>query len=87
MQGLAEADALNGERETGDTSAMGTRDVVQMLAARLRQLEAAELPVVEKARLTATLADALLRAFAVDELSKRMEALEAVLHSRKDKER
>jgi hypothetical protein len=62
-------------------------DVAQVLAARLRQLDAAELPTVEKSRLTATLTDALLRAFAADELSKRMEALGAVLLSRKDNER
>jgi hypothetical protein len=42
LQGLAEADALHGERETGDTSAMGTADVVKLLAARLRQLDAAD---------------------------------------------
>ena len=66
---------------------MTTTDIVQMLAARLRQLEAADLPMAEKSRLTATLADALLRAFAVDDLSKRTEALEAVLLSRKDNER
>jgi hypothetical protein len=87
LQGLAEADALHGEQETDDTSAMGTGDVVKLLAARLRQLEAADLPVAEKSRLTATLTDALLRVLAVDELSKRMEALEAVLLSRKDNER
>jgi hypothetical protein len=45
------------------------------------------LPTGEKSRLTATLSDALLRAFTMDELSKRMEALEAVFHSRKDNER
>jgi hypothetical protein len=58
-----------------------------MLAAQLRQLEAADLPVAEKSRLTATLTDALLRAIGVDELSKRMEALETVLLSRKENER
>jgi hypothetical protein len=66
---------------------MNTADVVQMLSDRLRQLDAAELPAVEKSRLTAALTDPLLRAFAVDELNKRMEALEAVLSSRKDDER
>jgi hypothetical protein len=58
-----------------------------MLASRLRQLDAADVPVAKKSRLTATLTDALLRAFTMDELSKRMEALEAVFHSRKDNER
>jgi hypothetical protein len=55
-----------------------------MLATRLRQLEGADLPTAEKSRLTATLADALLRALTVDELNKRMEALEGVLLARKD---
>jgi hypothetical protein len=36
--------------------------------------------------LTATLADALLRAIGVDVLDKRLEALQAVLLGRKDKE-
>jgi uncharacterized small protein (DUF1192 family) len=53
----------------------------------LRQVEAADLPVAEKSRLTAMLADALLGALAVDELSKRTAALEAVLLSRKDNQR
>jgi hypothetical protein len=76
FRGLAEADALHDERGAGDASPMGTGDVVQLLAARLRQLSGAELPTGEKARLTATLADALLRAFAVDE---RMLPLDEVL--------
>ena len=87
LRGLAEADVLNGEHQAEETAPMNTTEVVQKLAARLRQLEAADLPVAEKSRLTATLADALLRALSVDEVSKRMEALEAVMHSRKDKER
>jgi hypothetical protein len=83
LKGLAEADALHGEQETGDTSPMGTADVVKLLAARLRQLEAAELSTGEKTRLTATLADALLRAIGVDVLDKQLGALQAVLGSRK----
>jgi hypothetical protein len=66
---------------------MNPAEVVQILAARLRQLDAAQLPAAEKLRLTATLADAILRALDKDELCKRMEALEAVLLSRKDNER
>ena len=87
FRGLSDADALHGEREAGDASPMDTAGVVQVLAARLRQLDAAELPTGEKSRLTATLADALLRAIGVDVLDKRLEALQAVLLSRKDKER
>ncbi len=65
----------------------GTADVVKLLAERLRQVDAAELPTAEKSRLTATLADALLRAIGVDVLDKRLEALQVVLTARKDKER
>jgi hypothetical protein len=66
---------------------MDTADVVKLLAARLRQIDAADLAAGEKARLTATLADALLRAIGVDVLDKRLEALQAVLCNRKDKAR
>src|SRR5262245_62049894 len=83
FRGLAGGDALDGERAGADASPMGTSDVVRALAARLRQLDAAELPTAEKARLTATLADALLRAIGVDVLDKRLEALQAVLTGRK----
>jgi len=62
---------------------MGTADVVRLLAARLRQLDGAELSTGEKTRLTATLADALLRAIGVDVLDKQLGALQAVLGSRK----
>jgi hypothetical protein len=65
----------------------GTGDVVQLLAERLRQVDAAELPTAEKSRLTATLADALLRAIGVDVIDKRLEALQAVLIGRKGEEK
>jgi hypothetical protein len=60
----------------------GTADVAHLLADRLRQLDAAELPAAEKARLTATLADAMLRAYGADVLDKRLEALQNVLGKR-----
>jgi hypothetical protein len=63
----------------------GTSDVVRLLAERLGQVDAAQLPTADKARLTATLADALLRAIGVDVLDKRLEALHAVLIGRKDR--
>jgi hypothetical protein len=75
-----------GERDAG-ASPMGTADVVGVLATRLRQLEQSDLPTAEKSRLTATLAEALLRAIGVDVLDKRLEALQAVLLDRKDKGR
>jgi hypothetical protein len=81
--------AMRGSSEphAEEAAPMNTTEVVQVLATRLRQLDAAQLPTSEKARLTATLADAFLRALSVDDLNKRMEALEAVLRSRKDDER
>jgi hypothetical protein len=84
FRGLADADVLQGERQSGEAAKIDPADVAQMLAARLRQLEAADLPVAEKSHLTVTLGDALLRAFAVDDLCKKIEALEAVVLSRKD---
>jgi hypothetical protein len=87
LRGLADADTLHGGRGAGDASPMDTADVVKLLAARLRQVDAADLAAGEKARLTATLADALLRAIGVDVLDKRLEALQAVLCNRKDKAR
>jgi hypothetical protein len=84
LRGLTDADTLHGGTEAGDSAPMGTGDVVQLLAARLRQVDAAELPAGEKARLTATLADALLRAISVGVLDQRLEALQAVLQGRKD---
>jgi hypothetical protein len=85
FRGLTDADALHGEREAGDAAPMDTAGVVQLLAGRLRQVDAADLPTAEKSRLTATLADALLRAIGVDVLAQRLEALQAVLVGRKDK--
>jgi len=87
LRGLSDADLLNGQPQAGEEAPMTTADVVKMVAARLRQVESADLPVAEKSRLTATLADALLGALAVDDLFKRTAALEAVLLSRKDSER
>ena len=68
-----------------DKSPMDTAAVEQLLAVRLRQLDAADLPTPERARLTATLADALLRAIGVDVIDKRLEAIQAVLNGRKAK--
>jgi hypothetical protein len=87
FRGLADADVLQGERQSEEAAKMNPADLVQMLSARLRQLDTANLPTGEKSRLTATLTDALLRALTVDELGKKIEALEAVMLSRKDNER
>jgi hypothetical protein len=87
LRGLSDADALHGEQESVTDTPMSTSDVVRLLSARLRQIDAAELPTAEKARLTATFADALLRAIGVDVMDKRLEAVQAVLLGRKDKRR
>jgi hypothetical protein len=86
LRGVEMADVLHRDMETdnGDASPMGTTDLVRVLAAQLRQLDGAELSTAEKARLTATLADALLRAIGVDVIDRRLEALSAVLGGRKD---
>jgi hypothetical protein len=85
FRGLTDADALDRYQDTLNGSPMNTSEVVQLLAARLRQIDDADLPTGEKSRLTATLAGAVLRAIAVDVLDKRLEALQAVLTGRKDK--
>jgi hypothetical protein len=84
FRGLTDADLLHNEGPVEEQTSMSTTQVVMVLAARLRQLDTVELPTAEKSRLTATLADAMLRALDKDELCKRMEALEAVLLNRKD---
>ena len=81
FQGLSNADLLHGDRETdeGDSTALGTADLVRILSAQLRRVDGADLPTAEKSRLTTMLPAALLRAIEVDVLDKRLEALEAVL--------
>jgi hypothetical protein len=86
FRGIADADVLQGEPPSGEAAKMNAADLALMLAARMRQLDVADLPTAEKARLTATVGDALLRTFVVDDLAKRAEALEAVVLSRKDDE-
>jgi hypothetical protein len=81
-RGLEDANTLHGEPAVKDTTPMNTSDVVSVLATRLRQLDQAELPTSEKSRITATLADSLLRALGVDVLDKRLEALQTVLLNR-----
>jgi hypothetical protein len=85
LRGLTDAEAARGGPEAGDAAPMGKGDVVKLLAARLRQVDTAELATGEKARLTASLADTLLRAIGVTDLDQRLEALEAVLRARKEK--
>src|SRR5262249_45602431 len=88
FRGIELADVIHSDPAPGggDRKAIeGTSDVVKVLADRLRQLDQSELSTGEKARLTATLADALLRAIGVNVLDRRLEALQAVLTGRKEK--
>jgi hypothetical protein len=83
-RGLADADLLHGGSESTQPGPATTAEVVTMLAARLQQVERSRLPTAEKARLTASLADALLRAVGVDVIDRRLEALHAVVLGRKE---
>jgi hypothetical protein len=85
LSGLTDADVLHGTPDAGDGSALDARGVVKLLGTRLQQLDRADLPTGEKSRLTAALADALLRAIGVGVLDQRLEAIQAVLKGRKDK--
>jgi hypothetical protein len=87
LRGLSAADALHGEQPTSKAAPMDTGEVLQLLAIRLRQLDEAELPTGEKARLTARLSAALLGAIGVNLLNQRQETLHAVLLGRKEKDR
>ncbi len=77
-RGLAEGDH-------GPVEPLGTTDVVKLLGSRLRHLDQSALSTAEKSRLSATLADALLRAIGVDVLDKRLEAIQGVLLTRKQR--
>jgi hypothetical protein len=84
MRGLSEADLIHGGRPVQPVGSVDTNEIVRLLAGRLRQIDDSELPATEKARLTTSLADSLMRAIGVDVLDKRLEALQAVLIGRKD---
>jgi len=86
-RGLEEAETLHGTSKAGTTKDFATSDVVRVLAARLQQIDQSELPAAEKARLMGSLSDSLLRAFSVDVLDKRLEALQTVLLDRKEQAR
>ena len=60
--------ADSSEAAAGGVAVKGTADVVKLLAGLLAQIDASGLPVAEKSKLTATLADAMLCAFSVDVL-------------------
>jgi len=83
LRGLADAELIQVPAPSpGEAAPSGTADVVATLAARLQQIDQSELPAGEKARLTALLAESLLRAIGVDVIDKRLEAMHAVLVGR-----
>ena len=84
FRGLTDADRIHGTPAAAEPAPSGTADVVTILAARLRQIDKSELPAADKARLTALLADSLLRAIGVDVIDKRLEAMHAVLAGRQE---
>lgn len=83
FQGLSEAVLLHGTPPLAETTNMQPHDVVQVLSAHLRQIEASELSATEKSRQAVQLADTLLRAIQGDVLEQRLQSLEAVLFNRK----
>src|SRR5262249_31215980 len=85
LRGLADAELLHGFDDVGAGSPPTPSEVVALLGARLRAIEKSSLSTADKSRLMVTLSDALLRAFGVDVLDKRLEALQDVLLSRKEK--
>lgn len=84
-KGLSHADLLRVIPEVTDQTPAGTAEVVKVLVTRLRQLDTLAMPAAEKARLTVSIADALLRALGVDVIEKRLAAVEGVLGKRKGK--
>jgi hypothetical protein len=85
FRGTELGDALRPERDPDPAPrpVQETADVVRILAGQLQRLGSAEMGEAERSRLTATLADALLRAFAQDTLAARLEALTNILQARK----
>ncbi|CAK9076489.1 Phage protein, partial [Durusdinium trenchii] len=63
LDGLTNADVLHGPPLQAENESMATGDVVELLGARLQQIDRSALTTAEKARLTATLTDAFIRAF------------------------
>jgi hypothetical protein len=86
-RGLADAGVLRGDEVAVEAGPMDTAELVRLLAGRLRQVNAADLPTAEKTRLTTTLSDALLRALGVEVIDKRLQAVQAVLNARKEKKK
>jgi hypothetical protein len=72
----------HGHARNGGAALLGTAGAVKRLESMLEQLDQADLPLADKARLTATLTDALLRARKDDDVNQRLDALETLLRDR-----
>ena len=83
-RGLARGDLLPSPSEQEDRTPSGSAEVVQLLSARLQQLDDTSLSTPEKYRLSVSLAKALLQAVGVDQIEKRLAAVENVLGRRKE---
>ena len=84
-KGLSQPDLLREVQAVTDQTPAGTAEVVRVLVTQLRQLALSPLPLAEKVRLGTTLCDSLLRAIGVDDIQKRLVAVEGVLGKRKGK--
>jgi hypothetical protein len=76
LSGMYDRGHAPAQPDPADTAALDAPAVARILAARLREIDRAELPVADRARLTAVVADALLRAQAAADLEARIAALE-----------
>ncbi len=84
QRALQWADARSGDRESGEqVMAMNASDIVGLLTGQLAHLQTLDLSAAERARLTVTLAGALMKALNVHLVDQRYEALAAVLLERK----
>jgi hypothetical protein len=86
QRGLNDTDSWRGDGDRASAAPFRTYEIVQLLANQLREIFTSELPTAEKARLTATLSDATLRAISADQTEQRLEALENILRTRKPKQ-
>ncbi len=84
FRGLSEADLVESQAAVSGSAAMGADEVIQVLSGQLQQVARSDLPVSEKSRLSASLADALLRAIGVGVISGRLETLQGILQSRNE---
>ena len=84
FRGLADADLLHGPPPEEPATPMDADAVVSSLTVQMRQLEHSDVSIPEKSRLTAVLADGLLRALSVSEIETGLKALETAMADQND---